>query len=45
VTPPPGDRREIYVVMVWDVPEKLLIAEDGELLRKDTKFDYKAFLK
>jgi hypothetical protein len=45
VTLPPGDRRRIYIVMVWDLPEKLLIAEDGELLRKDVEFDYKAFLK
>jgi hypothetical protein len=42
---PSGDRREIYIVMAWQVPETLLIAEDGELLRKDAEFDYRAFLK
>jgi hypothetical protein len=42
---PSGDRREIYIVMAWQVPETLLIAEDGELLRKDAEFDYLAFLK
>jgi hypothetical protein len=41
---PPGDRREIYIIMVWGVPETLLIAEDGELLRKAADFDYKANL-
>jgi len=39
---PPGDPREIYVVMAWQVPEVLLIAEDGELVRKAKDFDYKA---
>ncbi len=39
---PDGDPREIYVVMAWQVPEVLLIAEDGELVRKAKDFDYKA---
>jgi hypothetical protein len=42
---PVGDRREIYVVMTWQGPEVLLIAEDGELLRKADDFDYKANLR
>ena len=42
VTLPAGDLREIYVVMAWSVPEVLLIAEDGELLRKAENFDYQA---
>ncbi len=41
---PAGDRREIYIIMVWGVPETLLIAEDGELILKAAKFDYKANL-
>jgi hypothetical protein len=31
--------------MAWQVPEVLLIAEDGELLRKAEGFDYKANLR
>lgn len=42
---PPGDRRRIYIIMVWDLPETLLIAEDGELVRKAEKFNYQEHLK
>ena len=42
---PPGDRREIYIIMGWGFPETLLIAEDGELILKAEKFDYQEFLK
>jgi hypothetical protein len=33
------------VIMAWQVPEVLLIAEDGELLRKADDFDYQANLR
>ena len=42
---PPGDRREIYIIMGWGFPETLLIAEDGALILKAEKFDYQEFLK
>ena len=43
---PPGDRRRIYIVKAWKVPETLLIAEDGELLRKEGgEFNFRDNLK
>jgi len=41
---PAGDRRRIYIVMGWQVPETLLIAEDGELLREAVDFNYRQHL-
>jgi len=41
---PAGDRRRVYIVMAWRVPETLLIAGDGELLRKAVDFDYREHL-
>jgi hypothetical protein len=41
---PAGDRRRMYIVMAWRVPETLVIAEDGALLLKSATFKYRDHL-
>ena len=43
ITLPAGDRREIYIIEAWQVVERLIIAEDGELLQKTTDPEFKAW--
>jgi hypothetical protein len=40
---PAGDRRRIYIVEAWSVVERLIICEDGQLLRKVNDPDFSAW--